>query len=70
NGGQMLDHIIRHSRLRERVARKFSRRIGSALNYCHRNDVVHRELKIENILIFQTGDIKIIDFGLSTLYIP
>ena len=70
NGGQMLDYIISHGRLRERVARKFSRQIGSALEYCHRNNVVHRDLKIENILISHTGNIKIIDFGLSNLYNP
>ncbi|KAL4263361.1 non-specific serine/threonine protein kinase [Pleurotus pulmonarius] len=70
NGGQMLDYIISHGRLRERVARKFARQIGSALDYCHQNSVVHRDLKIENILISQTGNIKIIDFGLSNLYDP
>ncbi|THH12048.1 hypothetical protein EW146_g7832, partial [Bondarzewia mesenterica] len=70
NGGQMLDYIISHGKLRERVARKFARQIGSALEYCHRNNVVHRDLKIENILISQTGNIKIIDFGLSNLYDP
>ncbi|KDQ50321.1 hypothetical protein JAAARDRAFT_42206 [Jaapia argillacea MUCL 33604] len=70
NGGQMLDYIISHGRLRERVARKFARQIGSALEYCHRNNVVHRDLKIENILISQTGNIKIIDFGLSNLFDP
>ncbi|KAG5730333.1 hypothetical protein E4T56_gene11721 [Termitomyces sp. T112] len=70
NGGQMLDYIIAHGRLRERVARKFARQIGSALEYCHRNNVVHRDLKIENILISHTGNIKIIDFGLSNLYDP
>ena len=42
NGGQMLDYIISHGRLRERVARKFARQIGSALDYCHKNNVVHR----------------------------
>ncbi|KAM0793024.1 hypothetical protein ACM66B_000515 [Microbotryomycetes sp. NB124-2] len=70
NGGQMLDYIISHGRLRERSARKFARQIGSALEYCHANSVVHRDLKIENILISKTGNIKIIDFGLSNLYSP
>jgi len=87
NGGQMLDYIISHGRLRERVARKFARQIASAIDYCHQNNVVHRgpsfffsfflffphtplDLKIENILISQTGNIKIIDFGLSNLYDP
>ncbi|KAJ7709205.1 hypothetical protein B0H14DRAFT_3525222 [Mycena olivaceomarginata] len=70
NGEQMLDYIISHGRLRERVARKFARQIASALDYCHRNNVVHRDLKIENILVSQSGNIKIIDFGLSNLYDP
>lgn len=70
DGGQMLDYIISHGRLRERAARKFARQIGSALEYCHRNSIVHRDLKIENILISKTGNIKIIDFGLSNLFSP
>jgi len=70
NGGQLLDYIISHGRLRERVARKFARQIASALDYCHRNNVVHRDLKIENILISANGNIKLIDFGLSNLYNP
>ena len=70
NGGQMLDYIISHGRLKEKQARKFARQIVSALDYCHRNSIVHRDLKIENILISKTGDIKIIDFGLSNLFSP
>ena len=70
NGGQMLDYIISHGRLKEKQARKFARQIASALEYCHRNSIVHRDLKIENILISKSGDIKIIDFGLSNLYSP
>lgn len=68
DGGQMLDYIISHGKLKEKQARKFVRQIGSALSYLHQNSVVHRDLKIENILISKTGDIKIIDFGLSNLY--
>ncbi|ODH25615.1 CAMK/CAMKL/KIN1 protein kinase [Paracoccidioides brasiliensis] len=70
NGGQMLDYIISHGKLKEKQARKFARQIASALDYCHKNSIVHRDLKIENILISKTGDIKIIDFGLSNLYSP
>ncbi|KAJ3057122.1 serine/threonine-protein kinase KIN2 [Rhizophlyctis rosea] len=70
NGGQMLDYIISHGKLREKSARKFLRQIISAIDYCHENSIVHRDLKIENILIDKAGGIKLIDFGLSNLYSP
>ncbi|KAI9277972.1 kinase-like domain-containing protein [Umbelopsis sp. AD052] len=70
NGGQLLDYIISHGKLKEKQARRFARQILSALDYCHRNSIVHRDLKIENILISQSGHIKIIDFGLSNLFSP
>ncbi|KAJ3089658.1 hypothetical protein HK102_005844 [Quaeritorhiza haematococci] len=70
DGGQMLDYIISHGKLKEKTARKFVRQILSAVDYCHQNSVVHRDLKIENVLIDKSGAIKLIDFGLSNLYSP
>jgi len=68
NGGQMLDYIIAHGCVKEPQARQFARSIASALDYCHHNSIVHRDLKIENILIADNGEIKLIDFGLSNLF--
>ncbi|KAJ3223963.1 serine/threonine-protein kinase KIN2 [Clydaea vesicula] len=53
--GQMLDFIISHGKLKEKVARKYLRQIVSAVDYCHQNSIVHRDLKIENILIDKEG---------------
>ncbi|KAJ7654767.1 kinase-like domain-containing protein, partial [Mycena rosella] len=48
----------------EYITRKFTRQITSALDYCRCNNVIHYDL------ISQTGNVKIIDFGLSNLYDP
>jgi len=70
SGGQMLDYIIARGRLKEHVARKFVRGIVSALDYTHRSSIVHRDLKIENVLVSKSGRVKIIDYGLSNMYSP
>lgn len=67
-GGQLLDYIIQHGSLKEHRVRKFTRGIASAIKYLHGHNIVHRDLKIENILISDAGDIKIIDFGLSNFF--
>jgi serine/threonine protein kinase len=48
----------------EREARKLFTQILSAVRYCHRKRVVHRDLKPDNILL-SNGQVKVCDFGLS-----
>lgn len=67
-GVQLLKHIIRHRKLREDMSRKYFRQIVSAVEYCHSNSVVHRDMKIENVLIDSNDNALLIDFGLSNFY--
>ena len=39
-----------------------------ALEYCHIQNVTHRDIKLENILIDSEGLVKIIDFGFATCF--
>jgi len=57
-----------NKRLDEDVARQYFQQMIQALEYCHSLNVIHRDLKPQNILYDPDKDcIKIVDFGLSTL---
>lgn len=57
-------------RLSEAEARRIFAQIVAALRYCHRKGVVHRDLKLENILLDEDKNVKIIDFGFSVMVSP
>jgi len=45
NGGELFDYIVANKRVKEKEARSFFRQILSAVDYCHKNAVIHRDLK-------------------------
>jgi non-specific serine/threonine protein kinase/serine/threonine-protein kinase len=44
--------------------------VCSAVQYAHRNFVVHRDIKPRNILVTAEGDIRLLDFGIAKLLDP
>lgn len=66
-GGELFDYIVNHGRLHEDKARKFFQQIVCAIEYCHRHKIVHRDLKPENLLLDDSFNVKIADFGLSNI---
>ncbi|KAM3915072.1 NUAK family SNF1-like kinase 1 [Leptodactylus fuscus] len=68
SNGELYDFINNKHQLPERDARRFFRQIVSAVHYCHKNGIVHRDIKLENILLDENLNVKLADFGLSNLY--
>lgn len=69
--GENLRDIINHyGNIAEQTAKKYFAQIINAMKYLHQElGIVHRDLKLDNIIIDSNDNVRIIDFGLST-FIP
>ena len=72
-GGDLLTYVRRRGCLKEEIAREFFRQACAAVGYCHRKNIVHRDVKLDNMLldIGPEGNsqvtLKLCDFGVSRL---
>lgn len=64
-GGELRRYVERHGLLSEDEARVFFKQIIGAVHYIHNKKIIHRDLKLENILLDSNNRCKIVDFGLS-----
>ena len=70
DGGDLSYFISSHKTWSEHVVAHHFKQILQGLHYLHNQGVVHRDLKLDNILVkgdHSYGDVKIADFGLSAL---
>lgn len=64
-GGDLLNYVRKRRKLNEKYAKFVFKQIMEGLAYLHDNGVVHRDIKLDNILLDGHGNIKIADFGVS-----
>lgn len=71
-GGELFDFIVESGMLSEQVAARIIQQLLGAVSYCHKQGVVLRNIKPENIILTSRAtkveeiQVKIVDFGLST----
>ena len=59
------DYLALRGRLNEPEIKFFMRQVVNGLMYLHHNKIIHRDIKLGNILLTKHMQIKIADFGLS-----
>jgi len=64
-GGELFEYLCDEGRRPVEEALDYFQQIVCAVDYCHRFNIAHRDLKLENILIDQNKDVKVADFGMA-----
>lgn len=68
SGGDMFAHIYKNGRLEERNAQRLFAQLVSGVHYLHQKGIVHRDLKLENLLLDGNNKILISDFGFANSF--
>ncbi|KAI0126784.1 hypothetical protein BJ170DRAFT_418916 [Xylariales sp. AK1849] len=70
SGGELFDYILNHRYLKDNAARRLFAQLISGVGYLHKKGIVHRDLKLENLLLDRNRNIIITDFGFANTFDP
>jgi protein-serine/threonine kinase len=68
SGGELFDHILAHRYLKEKDACRLFAQLISGVWYIHERKIVHRDLKLENLLLDRNRNVIITDFGFANRF--
>ena len=58
-GGELLEYVTKKGYLSEEESKIFFKQLADAVHYCHKENLVHRDLKLENVLLANKGSTTI-----------
>lgn len=64
-GGDLLNFVRKRKRLDEETAKVLFKQVMEGIGYIHSKKILHRDIKLDNILLDGKGNVKIADFGVS-----
>ncbi|KAJ5167261.1 uncharacterized protein N7482_006042 [Penicillium canariense] len=70
SGGELFDYILNNRYLKDNSARRLFAQLVSGVGYLHKKGIVHRDLKLENLLLDRNRNIIITDFGFANTFNP
>ena len=65
NGGNLFNFVKKRRKLSEKTAKFLFRQIILGIKHIHSQNIVHRDIKLENIIIDFNNNVKICDFGIG-----
>ena len=65
NGGNLFNFVKKRRKLSEKTAKFLFRQIILGIKHIHSQNIVHRDIKLENIIIDLNNNVKICDFGIG-----
>ncbi|KAA8894645.1 kinase-like domain-containing protein [Sphaerosporella brunnea] len=67
-GDELYNYLIKNGRLSVQKTKRIFTQLVGAVSYVHLNNCVHRDLKLENIMLDKNENVKLCDFGFTREY--
>lgn len=64
-GGTLKERLEREERLSEAETAALGAQISAALEAAHRHGIIHRDIKPQNVLLTEKGEVRVADFGIA-----